>query len=112
MISGASASWPYLRTKANTKLSKIRCFAKAAGYTDYGPEGYRLLKKRQIREEIERLQARVAKTGNAIMAKALADSVPDGQDQPKIDAKLAKSLADRRGAESSSLVSVGRHTNG
>jgi hypothetical protein len=79
--------------------------ARSAGYSAPGPDGFKLIRKRHIREEIEWLQASVAKTGNEIIAKAIADSVPDKPIEPD----LAKSLVARRGAddEARAVVSMG-----
>lgn len=57
------------------------------------------MRKRHVPEEIELLRAAVAKTGNAIMAKAIADSQGIGNDDVRepVSPKLAASLAKRRG---------------
>jgi hypothetical protein len=73
--------------------------AKEAGYSDPGQEGYRLLRKRHIRLEIERLQAAIAKAGNRLMARALADSSEKLATEPPIEPNLARALAKRRGAD-------------
>ena len=75
--------------------------ARAAGYAEPGPEGFRLIRKRHILEEIERLHAAVAKAGNAIMAKALSDSQGIGNDDVRepVSPELAAALVARRGAD-------------
>ena len=75
--------------------------ARAAGYAEPGPEGFWLIRKRHILEEIERLHAAVAKAGNAIMAKALSDSQGIGNDDARepASAELAAALVPRRGAD-------------
>ena len=78
---------------------KASLAAKAAGYSEPQSDGWKLMQKPHIREEIQRLKVSVAKTGNAIMAKAIADSQGIGNDdsQEPVSPTLARRLAKRRG---------------
>ena len=70
----------------------------SAGYAPNSASvaGSRLLTRRHIRLEVERLQAGIARAGNRIIADALAGSTAEST---KVDVDLAKAIADRRGAD-------------
>ena len=75
--------------------------ARLAGYSEPTTDGWKLLRKPHIREEIQRLQVALAKTGNAIIAKAIADSQGIGNDDSHdpVSLSLAAALVARRGAD-------------